>query len=189
MGRRSGWHDLVALHPDGRSARTTIERLSRAGVDGGAIELVGAVEVVTAGRYGDRQTDRGSSIAIGGQVLRGMAWGVAPGAVFGAIVLSLATSPSVVVVAAGAAGGGFFGASVGVLTGLLATPTMASSWERTFSPLVPGGVVVGIRIDDARTARRAGRVLRRSVAQLVQEVDDLDDLPRYPGGDPPPGRP
>lgn len=180
MGHRSGQRDLVALHHDGRTARGTIERLSRAGVDGGAIELLGPVEVVTAGRYGDRQTDRGSSLAIGGRMLRGFAWGLVPGAVFGAVLLAVATSPSVVAVASGAGGGAFFGAGVGALTALLTIPTMASSWERTFSPLVPGGVVVGIRVEDARTARRTARVLRVCAAHDVREVDDLDDLPQGP---------
>lgn len=175
MGRRSGRPDLVASHVDGRAARLTIERLSRAGVDGGAIELLEGSEVVTAGRYGDRQTDLGSSLAIGGRALRGLAWGSMPGAVFGAVVLAIATSPSIATVAAGAGGGAFFGAAVGLLTSLLATPTMASSWERTFSPMVPGGVLIGVRIDDDRTARRAARALRGSGA-TVREVLDLDDL-------------
>jgi hypothetical protein len=177
VGHRSGQSDLVALHHDGRTARGTIERLSRAGVDGGAIELLGPVEVVTAGRYADRQTDRGSSLAVGGRALRGLVWGLVPGGVFGAVLLSLTTSPSVAAVASGAGGGAFFGAGVGVLTALLTIPTMASSWERTFSPMVPGGVAVGIRVEDPRTAKRAARVLRVCAAHEVREVRDLDDLP------------
>lgn len=178
MGHRSGQADLVALHHDGRTARGTIERLSRAGVDGGSIELLGPVEVVTAGRYADRQTDRGSSLAVGGRVLRGLAWGIGPGAAFGAVLLAVTTAPSIAAVASGAAGGAFFGAGVGVLTALLTIPTMATSWERTFSPLVPGGVAVGVRVEDARTAKRAARVLRVCAAHAVREVSDLDDLPR-----------
>lgn len=174
MGRASGQPDLVAVHPDAASARATIERLSRAGVDGGAIELLGNVEVVTAGRYGDRQTDLGSSLALGGRVVRGALWGVAPGALFGMIVLAMASTPRWPVLAAGAGGGAMFGASVGVLVGLLAVPSMAGSWERTFSPMVPGGVVVGVRIEDTRAGRRARRALTR-VAE-VREVEDLDDV-------------
>lgn len=179
MGHRSGLVDLVVLHPDGRAARATIERLSRGGVDGGAIRLLGRVEVVTAGRYADRQTDLGSSLALGGRLLRGMALGVPPGAVFGAILLAVATTPTVAVVTAGAGGGALFGAAVGALLGLLAIPTMASSWERTFSPLVPGGVAVGIRVEDPRTDRRARRALRGARVD-VTEVADLDDLPDGP---------
>jgi hypothetical protein len=182
VGHRSGERDLVALHHDGRTARGTIERLSRAGVDGGAIELLGPVEVVTSGRYGDRQTDRGSSLAVGGRMVRGLVWGMGPGAIFGAIVLAVATVPSVSAIAAGAAGGAFFGAGVGALAGLLTIPTMASSWERTFSPMVPGGVAVGVRVEDARTAKRAARVLRVCAAHEVREVSDLDDLPEGPIG-------
>jgi hypothetical protein len=179
VGHRSGLVDLVVVHPDGRAARTTIERLSRGGVDGGAIRLLGRVEVVTAGRYADRQTDLGSSLALGGRLLRGMALGVPPGAVFGAVLLGVATTPSVSIVAAGAGGGALFGAAVGALVGLQAIPSMASSWERTFSPLVPGGVAVGIRIEDARTDRRARRVLDGAEVE-VTEVADLDDLPDGP---------
>lgn len=185
MGRRSGLPDLVAFHDSGSSARSTIERLSRAGIDGGAIELLGPVEVVTAGRYGDRQTDRGSSLALGGRLLRGLVWGAGPGAVFGAVVLSVASSPALVVVASGAGGGALFGAGVGALTALLAAPTMASSWERTFSPLVPGSVVVGVRVDSGRTARRARRVLERGAAHRVRSVTDLDELPAGPVPDAP----
>jgi hypothetical protein len=180
MGHRSGFADLVAFHHDPRTARATIERLSRAGVDGGVIELLGPVEVVTAGRYGDRQTDRGSSLALGARVLRGTIWGIVPGAVFGALVLALATSADGGVLVAGASGGAFFGAAVGALTGLIAVPTMATSWERTFSPLVPGGVAIGVRVETDRDARRVARVLRVSAAHIVVEVDDLDDLPEGP---------
>jgi hypothetical protein len=182
VGHRSGRPDLVALHHDGRTARGTIERLSRAGVDGGVIELLGPVEVVTAGRYGDRQTDRGSSLAVGSRVLKGLLWGIGPGALFGAILLAVTTAPTVGAVASGAAGGAFFGAGVGVLTALLTIPTMATSWERTFSPMVPGGVAIGVRIEDARTAKRAARVLRVCAAHQIREVDDLDDLPHGPIG-------
>lgn len=179
MGRQSGLADLVVMHEDGRAARATIERLSRSGVDGGAIRLLGRVEVVTAGRYGDRQTDLCSSRALGGRMVRGTLLGVPPGAAFGAVVLGVATSPSVTVLAAGAGGGALFGASVGLLVSLLATPTMATSWERTFSPMVPGGVAVGIRVADQRTNRRARRALTGTDLS-VTEVDDLDDIPDAP---------
>ena len=172
--------DLVAFHHDGRSARATIVRLSRAGIDGADIELLGPVEVVTSGRYGDRQTDRGSSLALGGLVLKGMALGAVPGAVFGGLLLAVTAGWSGVVVLAGAGGGAFFGAAVGALAGLLNAPTMVSSWERTFSPLVPGAVAVGVRCTDARAARRAHRVLSVSGAHTLRQVGDLDDLPEGP---------
>jgi hypothetical protein len=182
LGHRSGLPDLVAVHRDGSEARRTIERLSRRGVDGGAIELLGRVEVVTAGRAGDRQTDLGSSLALGGRVVRGVLWGAPVGALFGAVLLAIVGEPSAGVLAAGAAGGASFGASVGALTGLLAAPTMASSWERTFAPMVPGGVVVGIRVTSSRVDRRVRRALRGSAAHSVTEVVDLDDLELPPPG-------
>lgn len=173
--------DLLAFHHDGRGARATIARLSRAGVDGHDIRLLGPVEVVTAGRYGDRQTDRGSSLALGGLLVRGMAWGVVPGALFGAVLLgAVAGWQEWSVLLAGAGGGAFFGAAVGALAGLLLAPTMATSWERTFSPLVPGSVVVGVRCADDRAQRRAERVLRVSGAHTVRRVPDLDALPPGP---------
>jgi hypothetical protein len=176
VGHRSGLPDLVAIHPDARGARVTIERLSRAGVDGGAIVLLGNAEVVTAGRYGDRQTDLGSSLALGGRIVRGAAWGVLPGAVFGAVLLALVTTPAVTTVLAGAGGGAVFGAAVGALTSILAVPTMATSWERTFAPMIPGGVAVGVSIGSARDDRRARRVLRLAPATELREVPDLTDL-------------
>lgn len=182
MGHRSGFADLVAVHRDAEAARATIERLSRAGVDGGAIELLGDREVVTAGRYADRQVDRGSSLALGGRVLRGVAWGLVPGAAFGALLLAVAGEATGMTLLAGAAGGGLLGAGIGVLLALLTIPTMARSWERTFAPRVPGGVAVGVRIDGDRTRRRAHPILRSSGAHNVFEVDDLDDLPPPPPG-------
>jgi hypothetical protein len=176
MGARSGLPDLVVVHRDGAAARRTIERLSRAGVDGGAIELLGHVEVAHAGRAGDRQTDLGSSLALGGRVLRGAVWGVLPGAVFGLILLWVTAGGAATALLAGAAGGASFGASVGALTGLLAAPTMASSWERTFAPMVPGGVAVGIRVTSPRVQQRARRALRGTTAHSISEVRDLDDL-------------
>ena len=184
MGHRSGFPDLVAVHRDAEAARATIERLSRAGVDGGAIQLLGDREVVTAGRYGDRQVDRGSSLALGGRVLRGVVWGVVPGAVFGALLLAVAGEATGTTLLAGAAGGGLLGAGIGVLLALLTIPTMAGSWERTFAPMVPGGVAVGVRIDGARTRRRAPSILRSCGAHNLFEVADLDDLPPpQPGHD------
>lgn len=172
--------DLVAFHHDGRTARATITRLSRAGVDGGDIVLLGRVEVVTAGRYGDRQTDRGSSLALGAHVLKGMLVGLLPGALFGVLLLAATAGWSWTVVLAGLGGGGFFGLAVGAVGGLVVAPTMVSSWERTFSPLVPGGVAIGVRCDDARARARALRVLRVSGAHDIREVADLDDLPDGP---------
>lgn len=180
LGRASGLPDLVVVHDDGRRARETIERLSRAGVDGGVIELLGDVEVVTAGRYGDRQTDLGSSLALGGRVLRGALYGIVPGAAFGMIVLAVASSPRWQVLAAGAGGGALLGISIGVVLGLLTVPSMARSWERTFAPMVPGGVMVGIRVEDDKTAVRARRALARSAG--VHEVPDLAEVSSPPSG-------
>lgn len=185
MGHSSGLPDLLAIHRDADAARTTIERLSRAGIDGGAIELYGDQEVVTAGRYADRQVDRGSSLALGGRVARGILFGVLPGLVFGATVLALASEPSVPVLLAGAAGGALLGAGIGVLIALLSVPTMASSWERTFAPRVQGQVAVGVRVNDERTARRARSVLQQQRVHSVIEIVDLDDLPRVEPGESP----
>lgn len=191
MTAPDGHPDLVAFHHDGRTARATITRLSRAGIDGNDIELLGPVEVVTAGRYGDRQTDRGASLALGGLMLRGLVIGLVPGAVFGALLLGFYGGWTATVLLSGAGGGAFFGGAVGLLAGLLVAPTMVDSWERTFAPLLPGGVAVGVRCHDARTARRATRVLRVSGAHTVREVPDLDELPEGPLDPddlPPPGQ-
>jgi hypothetical protein len=185
VGHRSGLPDLIAVHQDARAARATIERLSRAGIDGGAISLLAGREVVTAGRYGDRQIDRGSSLVLGGRVLRGLAWGVVPGALFGVVLLATSTESSPRVLLAGAGGGALLGASIGVLLSLLTVPTMASSWERTFAPMVPGGVSIGVRIDRPRTMRRAWPILRSSGADRLLQVADLDDLPPLPPGQEP----
>jgi len=175
-----GHPDLVAFHHDARTARATIARLSRAGVDGSDIELLGPIEVVTAGRYGDRQTDKGSSLALGWLVLRGLLIGMVPGALFGAVLLGLTAGVSAPVVWAGAGGGAFFGAAVGALAGLLMAPTMVSSWERTFSPLVPGAVAVGVRCADGRAARRAERVLRVSGAHTIGRSPIWTMFPKDP---------
>jgi hypothetical protein len=177
VGTRSGLPDLVVVHADARAARACIERLSRAGVDGGAISLLGRTEVVTAGRDADRQTDRGSSLALGGRILRGVAWGVPPGALFGVVLLQVMAEPGTATLLAGLGGGATFGAGVGALIGLLTVPSMASSWERTFAPMLPGGVAVGVRGLDTRTLARARRIAGSCGARTVREVDDLDDLP------------
>jgi hypothetical protein len=149
-------------------------------VDGGDIVLLGRVEVVTAGRYADRQTDLGSSLALGARALKGALLGSLPGAVFGAVLLAVATTATPRVLAAGAGGGAVLGASLGILLGLLAVPSMAGSWERTFAPMVPGGVVIGVRVENHRTERRASRVLHRRPGVAVRTVPDLDDLPDGP---------
>lgn len=190
MGRRSGLPDLIAVHRDGRDARVTIERLSRAGIDGGAISLQGDHEVVTAGRYGDRQVDLGSSLALGARLLRGAMWGVVPGAAFGAVLFAVATEPTATALLAGAGGGALLGIGIGILLALLMIPTMASSWERTFAPRVSGGVAIGIRIDGPRALSRARPILRSMDVQSLLEVVDLDDLPPTPpGGSPGPDEP
>lgn len=180
MGRQSGLHDLIAVHHDGAAARVTIERLSRSGLDGGAIELLGPIEVVTAGRYADRQTDLSSARTLLVRALRGCGVGAAIGAIVGVAVFALAVEPTGVVLAAGAAGGIGFGCSVGSVVGLLNVPTMVGGWERTFAPLVPGGVALGIRIDGHRDDRRVRRALHGAPAHSVREVVDLDELPDGP---------
>lgn len=144
------------------------------------MELLGRSVVVTAGRHGDRQTDLGSSLALGGLLLRGAAWGAAPGALFGAVLLAVVAGPAVEVVLAGAGGGAFFGGAVGALTGLLTAPTMVASWERTFSPMVPGPIAVGIRVEDRSMGARVRRVLGRCATAAVRTVPDLDELPDGP---------
>lgn len=176
MGYRSGLPDLVAVHRDVRAARATIQRLSLHGVDGGAIELLGHGEVVTAGRAGDRQTDLGSSRAVGGRFLKGILAGAVVGALFGMVVVVLATDLVAAALIAGGVGGATFGAGIGALTGLMSTPTMASSWERTFAPRVPGEVLVGVHVTDARTAERAHRAFRDVEVLRVDEVPDLDEV-------------
>lgn len=177
MGHRSGLPDLVAVHGDIVAARHTIERLSLHGVDGGAIELVGRGEVRTAGRAGDRQTDRGSSLAMGGRFVRGWLLGAVAGALFGTVVVALATELTALAFVAGGLGGAAFGAGIGALTALQSTPTMAPSWERTFAPQVPvTEVLVGVHVTDARTAARARRAFRDTEVLRVDEVPDLDDL-------------
>ena len=183
MGYQSGFCDLVAVHVDAVAARDTIERLSRAGVDGGAIELLGRTEVVTAGRYGDRQVDRGSALALGRRIVRGLLLGAVPGALFGAVVVGVASSLSPGWLLAGAGGGAMFGASIGLLTSLLSVPSMAASWERTFAPRIPGGVALGVRVTDRRSDRRARRVLSAATIVSLDEVADLDDLPDRPPGE------
>lgn len=187
MGRDAGLADLVVLHEDGDGARRTIEQLSRAGVDGGAIVLLGPVEAVTEVRVGDRQTDGGSSRVLLSRLVRGWLLGAVPGVVFGlALLLAVGGEQPLGVLLAGSAGGLLLGAGIGALVALLSTPTMAASWERTFSPLLPGGVAVGIHVTSRRAQRRAHRALRRLPSGVVEEVDDLGDLPpRQPG----PGEP
>ncbi|TVR35666.1 MAG: hypothetical protein EA388_06535 [Nitriliruptor sp.] len=184
MGHRSQLPDLVAVHRDPRAARQTIERLSRAGIDGGLIELLSTTEVVTAGRYSDRQVDLGSSLLLAGRVLRGIGWGIGPGALFGVGLLAIATELNLRVVAAGAGGGALLGVAIGTLIALLTVPTMATSWERTFAPMVPGGIVIGVRIDNRRIQRRARRVLDGCGAHSLREVVDLDELPGPEDGTP-----
>lgn len=177
MGHRSGLPDLLVVHRAGPEVRRTIERLSRAGIDGGDLRLFDTTEVVTAGRDGDRQVDLGASLALGGRVVRGGAWGIAPGALFGAVLLGAVTGWDPTALLAGAGGGALFGMSIGVLLGLLSTPTMAGSWERTFAPRVPGGIALGVRVNDSARRRRALRILHRSGAVSIREVSDLDELP------------
>ncbi|MFP4635041.1 MAG: hypothetical protein ACLFRD_04195 [Nitriliruptoraceae bacterium] len=180
MGHRSGCPDLVAFHPDASQARATISRLSRAGIDGGAIELLGRSLVVTAGRYGDRQTDRGSSLALARLVIRGGMVGSVPGAIFGAVLLAVVRAPELAVTLAGAGGGAFLGGAVGVLTGLLTAPTMVTSWERTFAPMVPGPIAIGVRIERERDAERVRRMLSSAASVELRAVADLDELADAP---------
>ncbi len=172
--------DVVLFHHDGVAARRTIERLSRAGVDGSAITLLGPVEVRTDGRYGDRQTDRGSAMALGGRLVRGIVYGSVPGAAFGAVLLAFVAGPGMLAVTSGVAGGAMFGGGVGILASLLNAPTMVTGWERTFSPLVPGGVVVGVRVADPRVRARVERALPAAAHHHRVDVADLDALPDGP---------
>ncbi|MFA9429282.1 hypothetical protein [Egicoccus sp. AB-alg2] len=176
----AGTTSLVASFPDGAAARRAIERLSRAGVDGADIRLLGAVEVVAAGRYGDRQTDLGSALAVGRRAVRGVVLGLPPGAVFGLVLLAVYGDPTGWTLCCGAGGGAVFGASLGLTTTLMATPTMVAGWERTFAPLVPGGVAVGVQCRGTTRLARARSALSRSGAQRVTTIDHLDDYPTGP---------
>jgi len=177
---RVGATSLVASFADGAHARRAIERLSWAGIDGADIRLLGALEVVTAGRDADRQIDLGSALAVGRRALRGVLIGLPPGAVFGLLVLGAYGDPTGWTLCCGAGGGAVFGASFGLTATLMATPTMVAAWERTFAPMVPGGVVVGVCCEGGTRLRRARTALARSGAQSVVTVPHLDDYPAGP---------
>ncbi len=170
--------DLVVGHRDAVAARRTIERLSRLGVEGADLVLLGPGEQSLPGRQADRETDGASLRRLGSNARRGTLLGAVVGAVFGAVVLL--TVPDVgsrlAATLIGAAGAGVGGAFLGLLVGLLATPTMVSAWERTFAPMKVGTVLVGVRVSDGDMLARLQEALAGSRAHEIRLVSSLDEV-------------
>lgn len=167
--------EMVLFHADGPSARRTVSRLSRAGFDGQAITFLAPTEVVTAGRYADRQVDRGITKALAKRALTGGLIGAVIGVLPGVALLAAFTDPTSVIVAAGAAAGAVFGWGIGVLLAFQTTPTMVPVWERTFAPLLPGGVAVLVMVESKRQHRRLMRIVARSELVAVLSYEQYRD--------------
>lgn len=179
MGRRSGVQDLIAIHRDAAAARSSIEALSRAGVDGGAISLLAAGDEMPLSRHAVRTSDGGASSRLGGVSVRGAVIGAIVGAAFGAVLVGFVAG-SMTAIAAGILGGAVAGAGLGALTGLMGLPTMAPAWERSFAPLRPGSVIVAVRNTSDDELTRAQAALEGTEAFELRRVRDIDDVPAEP---------
>lgn len=168
--------EVVLFHPDARSARQTIMRLSRAGFDGSNVTFLTPVEVTTSGRYSDRQVDRGTARTLVKRGVTGGFIGLALGIVPGMLMLTGFQQASTPVLVAGGAAGGVFGWGIGVLLALQMTPTMMPVWERTFAPLLPGSVPVLVVCETVRHRRRLRRILKRSRLVAVLSYDEYRDI-------------
>ncbi|MEX2533916.1 MAG: hypothetical protein WD360_08130 [Nitriliruptoraceae bacterium] len=166
---------MVLFHLDGTTARRTVSRLSRAGFDGDAMRFLAPSEVTTAGRYADRQVDRGITQTLAKRALTGGLIGALIGVVPGALLLAVFSQATVVVLASGAAAGAVFGWGIGVLLAFQTVPTMAPLWERTFAPLLPGGVAVLVTISTERQYRRLMRIVARSELVAVLSYEEYRD--------------
>jgi len=164
--------EMVLFHADGMTARRTVSRLSWAGFDGDAIRFLAPTEVTTAGRYSDRQVDRGITQTLAKRALAGGLIGAFIGVAPGAFLLAVFSEATVVVLASGAAAGAVFGWGIGVLLAFQTVPTMAPVWERTFAPLLPGGVAVLVTIDSQRQYRRLMRIVARSELVAVLNYEE-----------------
>lgn len=156
------YDEMVLFHVDGPSARRTVSRLSRAGFDGEAISFLAPSEVTTAGRYADRQVDKGITKTLAKRAVLGGFSGAIVGIVPGALLLGMFGGTTVVVMGAGAGAGAMCGFGIGVLLAFQTIPTMVPMWERTFAPLLPGGVAVLVAIGSQRQYRQMMRIVGRS---------------------------
>jgi hypothetical protein len=164
---------LVARYPDGERAGRAIARLSRRGVDGGRIHLVGGHP--DGDRHDQRRVDAGTTGQLAGNLGRGVAVGAVVGAVFGAVVLLLVTSVAAsAAVAVGALAGGSAGAGLGALTGLQATPSMSTAWAETFAPDPEGGVVVAVEARGDDALDRIEDALAGTGATDIRRAHDLE---------------
>jgi len=167
--------EMVLFHVDGAAARRTVSRLSRAGFDGEAITFLAASEVTTAGRYADRQVDKGTARNLLVRAVTGGCIGAIVGVGPGMLLLATFAEPTWALLLAGAGAGGVFGWGIGVLLAFQITPTMVPMWERTFAPLIPGGVAVRVIVDSPKQWRRLRRVVRRSQLVAVLSPDEYRD--------------
>lgn len=167
--------EMVLFHTDAKAARRTVSRLSRAGFDGEAISFLAPSEVTIAGRYADRQVDRGITGHLVRRALTGGVLGALVGIGPGMLLLTWFTPTTETLLWAGAAAGGVFGWGIGVLLAFQTTPTMVPVWERTFAPLLPGSVAVLVVIASAKQQRRLARIVRTSDLVAVLSYDEYRD--------------
>jgi hypothetical protein len=171
--RRHDGGVLAARFADAAHARTAIEALQSAGIDGDDILLLSPFpeETSSSTRAADRRTTR----YLLGRVVRGVLVGMAGGTILGVVIgvpLVGATAPAQPLgqIAALAAVGMVIGVSLGAYVGFERAGTLSDAWSTTFHELEPGATWIGVRMHDRSDQRRARRALDRVHPREVRKL-------------------
>ena len=164
---------LAGRFPDATRARTAIEGLQSAGIDGDDITLLSPFREETheSTTAADRRIARYLLRRILFGVLLGIATGITLGAVIGA-VLAATTAPTEPLGQISALGvvGVVIGAPLGAYIGFERAGTLSDAWSTTFDELEEGDTWIGVRIHDPNNRERVRHALERHQPSEVREL-------------------
>jgi hypothetical protein len=164
---------LAARFTDATDARSAIEALQSAGIDGGDITLLSPFpdQSGRSSKTADRRMARYLIRRVVVGVLTGIAAGILIGALAGAVVIAT-TAPATALreVVAFAAVGIVIGAPLGAYIGFERAGTLSDAWGTTFEDLEAGATWIGVKVGDAEVQQRARRTLQRQHPAELREL-------------------
>jgi hypothetical protein len=169
-------HNVVAVLPDMDEARGAIDALSRAGIDGAKISLLGPA-AEEADRPDTAERDEMVTRRVEKRAAIGAATGTATGGAIGFLAgLAAFAIPGVGPVVgtgvwAATIGGGVAGGAVGGVVGGISSFDMTEAWELTHESVGAGHVLVGVHAKDAAEVDKGARILEEREPLRIERYD------------------
>ncbi|MEA2825611.1 MAG: hypothetical protein QOG43_50 [Actinomycetota bacterium] len=178
-------HNVVATFATPEQARDALEGLSRAGIEGDRVSLVGRDAEEVASDPDTRLRDLELPAEVVKQAAKGGVVGTVLGALAGAAAFVIpGVGPGIGTgIFAAMFAGGIGGGAVGGMVGGIGSMDLSENWELTFGDAIRGGkVLVAVHARSDEEAREAVEVLEKEQPEKLERVD-VDGNVSHAGSD------